>query len=128
MEAAAISAEAKDPQAAKQYLSRTMKAAEELYQVEAFGDAPNEAAKCLWASTAVWKGTLVVAQRIDPAYATEEANSLPDPEIEGVVNVARATVLLGQEPTMTPIMRRVKTDTTEMQFDVPWWSVSKDAE
>ena len=70
----------------------------------------------------------MVAQRVDAGYATQEAGSVPDPEIEAVANVARATVLLGQEPTMTAIMRIVGSDTTEMQFDVPWWSVSKDAE
>jgi len=128
LEAAAISAEAHEPQTAKQYLARTMKAADELYQTEAFGDTPNEAPKCTWASTAVWKGTLVVAQRIDAGYATQEAGSVPDPEIEAVADVARAAVLLGQDPTMTAIMRIVGSDTTEMQFDVPWWSVSKDAE
>ncbi len=128
LEAAAISAEAHEPQTAKQYLARAMKAADELYQTEAFGDTPNEAPKCTWASTAVWKGTLVVAQRFDPGYATQEAGSAPDPEIEAVANVARATVLLGQEPTMTAIMRIVGSDTTEMQFDFPWWSVSKGAE
>ena len=42
--------------------------------------------------------------------------------------IERAAVLLGQDPTMTAIMRIVGSDTTEMQFDVPWWSVSKDAE
>ena len=128
LEAAAVSAKAHDAQTAKQYLARAMKAADEVYQEEAFGDGPNEAPKCAWGSTAVWKGTLVIAQRIDPGFATEEAGSVPDPEIEAVANVARATVLLGQEPTMTPIIRIVKNDTTELQFDDAWWGVSTTAD
>jgi hypothetical protein len=127
IEAAAISAEAHEPQTAKQYLARSMKAADELYQADAFGETPNEAPKCVWPSTAAWKGTLVVAQRIDPDYAAQEAGSLPDPEIEAIANVARATVLLGKEPTMTSIIRQVKIDTTELQFDIPWWSVGSSA-
>jgi hypothetical protein len=125
MVAAAVSAEAHDPQTAKQYLARSMKAAHELYQADAFGDPPNQAPKCIWPSTAAWEGTLVIAQRVDPGYAAQEAGSLPDPEIEAVANVARAAVLLDQEPTMIWIARWGKDGPTfEMTFDVPWWSVS----
>ncbi len=126
--AAAIDAEAHDDATAKQYLGRAMKAADELYQGDAYGDTPNEAPKCLWPSTAAWKGTLIVAQRIDAGYAAQESASLPDPEIEAVAGVARAAVVLDQEPTMAMIAVWQKGEhTLNMEFDVPWWNVPKSA-
>ena len=125
IEAAAIDAEAHDEATAKQYLGKAMKAADELYQLDAFSNEPNEAPKCLWPSTAAWKGTLVVAQRIDPGYAAQESASLPDPEIEAVADVARAGVMLDQEPKMTMIEVRRGTDSVNMEFDTPWWTVPK---
>ena len=51
--AAAFAAQANDPQGAKQYLSKAMKAANDLYQTDAFGDPANEAPK---SSVAVNRG------------------------------------------------------------------------
>ena len=121
--AAAFSAQANDPQGAKQYLSKAMKAAEDLYQTDAFADPANEAPKALWPSTGAWKGTLIVAQHVDSGYAMQEATSLPDPEIEAVANVAIASVMLGQEPGMTTLAVWQKGEPVmEMFFDIPWWS------
>jgi len=120
--AAALSAEMNDPQTAKQDLNRSMKAADALYQKDAFGDPPNGAIKARWPSTAVWKGTLIVASRIDTAYALQESASLPDPEIEAVEKIAIAGVMLGEEPGMTRL--QVSHDgnvMVEMEFDIPWW-------
>ncbi len=128
VEAAAIDAKANDAATAKQYLGRAMKAADELHQLDAFGDTPNEAPKCLWPSTAVWKGTLIVAQRIDAGYAAQESASLPDPEIEAVADVARAGVMLEQEPTMTLIaVWQNGEHTLNIGFDLPWWSTGSTA-
>jgi hypothetical protein len=121
--AAALSAQSNDPQAARQYLGRATKAASELYQQDAFGDPPNTAPKSVWPSTGVWKGTLVVAEHVDPAYASQELAALPDPEIEAVSSVAIAGVLLGQEPGLLSISIQKKDGPQmDMTFDVPWWS------
>ena len=80
MRAAAFAAQANDPQGAKQYLSKAMKAASDQYQLDAFGDPANEAPKSFWPSTAVWKGTLMVGEHVDPGFAMEDRASLPDPE------------------------------------------------
>lgn len=128
LRAAAFSAQANDPQGAKQYLGKAMKAADDLYQTDAFGDTPNEAPKSLWPSTAAWRGTVIVAQRIDPGYAAQQAASLPDPEIEAVAEVSRATVMLNQEPGMIQLAVWQKGETVvEMFFDVPWWSAGSSA-
>lgn len=120
--AAALSAEMNDPQTAKQDLSRGMKAADALYQKDAFADPPNDAIKANWPSTAVWKGALIVAARIDPAYALQEAASLPDPEIEAVEKVAIAGVMLEEEPGMTSLQVSHNGNVmVEMEFDIPWW-------
>jgi hypothetical protein len=121
--AAAFSAQANDPQGAKQYLGKAVKAADDLYQTDAFADPANEAPKSLWPSTAAWKGSIIVAQRIDSGYAAQEAASLPDPEIEAAAEVARATVMLNQEPGMIGIAVWQKGEPViEMFFDIPWWS------
>ena len=121
--AAAFAAQANDPQGAKQYLSKAMKAASDQYQLDAFGDPANEAPKSLWPSTAVWKGTLIVGEHVDPGFAMQETASLPDPEIEAVVNVAIASVMLKQEPGMTMLAVWQKGEpVVEMFFDIPWWS------
>ncbi len=121
--AAAFSAQANDPQGAKQYLSKAMKAASDQYQADAFGDPANEAPKALWPSTAAWKGTLIVAEHVDPGTAMQETASLPDPEIEAVANVAIASVMLNQEPGMTMLAVWQKGEpVVEMFFDIPWWS------
>jgi hypothetical protein len=121
--AAAFSAQANDPQGAKQYLSRAMKAASDQYQTDAFADPANEAPKSLWPSTAAWKGTLIVAEHVDPGFAMQETASLPDPEIEAVVNVAIASAMLNQESGMTMLAVWQKgAPVVEMFFDIPWWS------
>ena len=121
--AASFSAEANDPQGAKQYLGKAMKAADDLYQKDAFADPANEAPKSLWPSTAAWRGTVIVAQHVDPGFAAQETASLPDPEIEAVAEVSRATVMLNQEPGMIKLAIWQKGETVlEMFFDVPWWS------
>ena len=64
-----------------------------------------------------------MAQHIEPGYATQEAGSLPDPEIEAVADVAIASVMLGQEPRMTTVAVWQKGEpVVEMFFDIPWWS------
>jgi hypothetical protein len=124
--AAAISAQMNDPGAAKQYLNKAMKAADEQYHKDAFGDPPNDAPKAIWPSTASWRGTLVVAEHVDSGFAAEQAASLPDPEIEAVVNVARAGVMLDQEPgLMEMAVWRNGDPMLEMMFDIPWWSMPK---
>jgi len=126
VQAAALSAQMNDPQAAKQYLNKAMKAADEQYHNDAFGDPPNEASKYLWPSTAVWKGALVVAEHIDTGYAAEGVASLPDPEIEAVVNVARAGVMLDQEPGFSAVaVWHNGEPVVETVFDIPWWSMAK---
>ena len=68
----------------------------------------------------------MVAEHIDSGYAAEAAASLPDPEIEAVVNVARAGVLLGQEPGFIEMaVWRNGEPTVQMMSDVPWWSMPK---
>jgi hypothetical protein len=124
--AAAISAQMNDPGAAKQYLSKAMKATGEQYHKDAFGDPPNDAPKAIWPSTAAWKGALVVAEHVDSGVAAEGAASLPDPEIEAVVNVARAGVMLDQEPgLMEMAVWHNGEPMLEMMFDIPWWSIPK---
>ncbi len=123
--AAAFSAQANDPQGARQYLSKAMKAADDLYQTDAFADPANEAPKSLWPSTAAWKGTFIVAEHIDPGFAIQEAASLPDPEIEAAANVAIASAMLKQEPGMTMLAVWQKGEPVlEMFFDIPWWSAA----
>jgi hypothetical protein len=69
-----------------------------------------------------------VAQRIDAGYAAQESASLPDPEIEAVADVARAGVMLEQEPTMTLIAVWQKGEhTLNIGFDIPWWSTGSSA-
>lgn len=120
---AAFSAQANDPQGARQYVSKAMKAADDLYQTDAFADPANEAPKSLWPSTAAWKGTAIVAEHLDPGFAMQEAASLPDPEIEAVANVAIASAMLNQEPGMTMLAVWQKGEPVlEMFFDIPWWS------
>jgi hypothetical protein len=96
--ASAISAQAGDVAASKQYLSRAIKIADSIYKDDAFGDPPNLADKAFWPSTAAWKAALVVATRIDPGYALEQCASLPDPQIQAVEQVSIASVLLGGQP------------------------------
>ncbi len=121
--AAAFSAQASDPQGAKQYLSKAMKAADDLYRTDAFADPANEAPKSMWPSTAAWKGTFVVAEHLDPGFAIQEAAALPDPEIEAVANVAIASAMLNQAPGMTMFAVWQKGEpVVEMFFDIPWWS------
>ena len=121
--AAAFSAQANDPQGAKQYLGKAMKAADDLYQTDAFADPANEAPKSMWPSTVAWKGTVIVAQHIDPGFAAQETASLPDPEIEAVAELARGAVMLNQEPGMIMLAVWQKGEpVVEMFFDIPWWS------
>jgi hypothetical protein len=121
--AAAFSAQANDPQGARQYVSKAMKAADDLYQTDAFADPANEAPKSLWPSTAAWKGTAIVAEHLDPGFALQQAAALPDPEIEAVANVAIASAMLNQEPGMTMLAVWQKGEpVVEMFFDIPWWS------
>jgi hypothetical protein len=121
--AAAFSAQANDAQGARQYVSKAMKAADDLYQTDAFADPANEAPKSLWPSTAAWKGTAIVAEHLDPGFALQEAAALPDPEIEAVANVAIASAMLNQEPGMTMLAVWQKGEpVVEMFFDIPWWS------
>lgn len=124
--AAAISAQTNDPGAAKQYLNKAMKAADEQYHKDAFGDPPNDAPKAIWPSTASWRETLVVAEHLDSGFAAEQTASLPDPEIEAVVNVARAGVMLDQElGLMEMAVWRNGEPMLEMMFDIPWWTTPK---
>jgi hypothetical protein len=121
--AAAFSAQANDPQGARQYVSKAAKAADDLYQTDAFADPANEAPKSMWPSTAAWKGTFIVAEHLDPGFAIQEAASLPDPEIEAAANVAIASAMLNQEPGMTMLAVWQKGEPViEMFFDIPWWS------
>ena len=126
--AAAISAQAGDPQSARQYLSTGMKIAGELYRKDAFDDPPNSASKTAWPSTAVWKSMLVVAARIQPDLALQQAASLPDPEIEAMEQVAIAGVLLQEQPrfNMYEVAHNGKSEMMGM-FDIPWWKFEKTA-
>ena len=125
---AALSAEMGETQTANQYLSKGMKAADGVYQKDAFADPPNDACKALWPSAVAWKALLILTARIDPAHALQESASLPDPEIEAVANVAIAGVLLDQEPGMTTIsVSHNGKEEVRMMSDVPWWSVPKSA-
>ncbi len=124
--AAAISAQMNDSASAKQDLSKAMKATDEQYHKDAFGDPPNDAPKAIWPSTASWKSVVMVAEHVDSSFAAEQAASLPDPEIEAVVNVARAGVMLDQEPGFTEMaIWRNGEPMLQMMFDVPWWSMPK---
>ena len=123
---AALSAEMGETQTANQYLSKGMKAADGVYQKDAFADPANDACKALWPSAVAWKALLILTARIDPAHALQESASLPDPEIEAVANVAIAGVLLDQEPGMTTIsVSHNGKEEVRMMSDVPWWNVPK---
>ena len=68
----------------------------------------------------------MVAEHVDSGFAAEQTASLPDPEIEAVVNVARAGVMLDQEPGFTEMaVWRNGEPTIEMMFDIPWWTMPK---
>ncbi len=124
--AAAISLQMNDLQTAKQHIAKAMKAADELYQKDAFGDPPNSAPKPIWPSAAAWKGALLVAEQVDTGYALEQSASLPDPEIEAVENVAIASALLGREPGMTTLaIWHDGIPVLELMFDIPWSQVPK---
>ena len=124
--AAAIRAQMEDPQTTKQYLGKAMKAGGELYQKDAFGDPPNDAPKAIWPSVAVWKGALIVGERVDSGFALQQSASLPDPEIEAVANVAIAGMMLGQEPGMALLaIWHDGKPYLETMFDIPWLHTRK---
>jgi hypothetical protein len=124
--AAALSAEMGETQAANQYISKGMKAAEGVYQQDAFADPPNDACKALWPSAAAWKALSIISARLDPGHALEVSASLPDPEIEAVANVGIAGVLLDQEagPAMMSVSHNGK-QLMKMTFDIPWSSIPR---
>ena len=120
-----ISGEMKDLTSAKQYIASGMKAADDLYHEDAFGDCPNVASKIDWPSTAVWRGVAVPSALISPGEALQLTRSLPDPEIEAAVQVAVASVLLGRHPSYNGAVWKCKDSFESRSFDVPWWETPK---
>jgi hypothetical protein len=120
-----ISGGMKDLTSAKQYIASGMKAADDLYQQDAFGDCPNAASKIDWPSTAVWRGLAVPSALISPGEALQLTRSLPDPEIEAAVQVAVASVLLGRHPSYNGAVWKCKDRSESRSFDVPWWETPK---
>jgi len=93
---------------ARKAIEHGLKAADKEYEQDTDADDPNKALKAYWPSTNAYTKLLRLAARISPAWATQLADQISDPDIKTVVQIALAQSWLGIRAGGTTIMSNTK--------------------
>ena len=95
-------------ESARKVVDQGFKLAEKLYATDTDADDPNQAFKAMWPSTSAWGRFVALAARISPQTALQAINSIPDPEIQALENIALADSLLGAPSAMQMVAVNTK--------------------
>ncbi len=80
-----------DNENAKASIEKAMSLAGDVYKMDANAEDPNAAPKWFWPSTAAWRSSMVVATRLDPAWANGLLKDIPDDDIRALNQLAIAS-------------------------------------
>lgn len=119
LQAASISEGMGDRTGAAKLLLQVSKAIEDLYHDDTNAEDPNEALKAFWPSTAFWTNLIIRSYRIDPTMPSQIIAAVPDEEIQAVLRIAYADLLLDRQPAFREVMKRDRKGNTNF-MTTPW--------
>jgi hypothetical protein len=94
---------------ARETIEGLIKTAGKLYELDSDMNDPNQAFKGMWPSANLWRQCVAVATKLDPMWAEEIVQNIPDPEIKSFERITLANSLLGASVPSLSIIEKHKT-------------------